>query len=51
MRRPDPAKRHRRFVVALIGCTGGGALLAPDQPARGMLIGALASILTWWAMG
>lgn len=43
----DPEKRHRRFVAALVVCSLLGWVIVPDEPARGILAGALASILTW----
>lgn len=42
--------RGRLFPLVLVVCVLGGWVIVPAEPARGMLAGALASILTWWAV-
>lgn len=43
-------KAGARFSLALLCCALGGWVIVPDRPARGILVGALSCIGTWWAV-
>lgn len=45
MRRDD--RRDRRFVLVLVVSALLGWVIVPGEPDRGILVGVLASILTW----